>query len=313
MDSRQLAYFRVVIEQGSFTAAAAKLHMTQPSLSLVVQRLEKELGIRLLDRSRLGVRPTEAGSHLYATAANVLDQIDAATLHIRSLADGLAGRVILSSTPIFNWGHLPAILIALQKEAREIDLVLEDPPPDRTVRSVLDGTADIGVVTAWDLAQLKAMYGDRLEMRLAINLPLVAVLPASWAKSVDFVSLHEIREMRWIMPATSTTFPGLPELFEHLWNLRPELRPRSIQKTSGVQTALPLVAAGLGMTIVPEGVGAIADSSIAIRRIDDDVVPLQAVVIWRRSAAQTPAVATVIDLLLDRDRWKPSENAIHRQ
>ncbi|XKH55149.1 LysR family transcriptional regulator (plasmid) [Citricoccus nitrophenolicus] len=303
MDSRQLAYFRLVVEHGSFTVAAAEVHMTQPALSLVVQRLEKELGIRLLDRSRQGIRTTEAGAHLYATAVNVLDQIDSAALHIRSLAEGLAGRVLLSSTPIFNWGHLPKILIALRKHAPDIDLVLEDPPPDQTMRDILDGVADIGLVTAWNVEQLQAMYGDRLEIQLVAELPLVAVLPPDWDAQGHSVTLAELRDARWIMPSTSTTFPGLPEMLDHLWNVSPELRPRAIQRTSGVQTALPLVAASLGVTVVPDTVRRLADRSMSICAIADPVPPLQAAVVWRRNSDHSPATRKVIDLILDSTKW----------
>lgn len=303
MDSRQLSHFRQVVEYGSFTAAAAEAHMTQPALSLVVKRLEKELGMQLLHRSRQGVRTTEAGAHLFATATSVLDQIDSATLHIRSLAEGLAGRVLLSSTPIFNWGHLPGVLIALREHVPDVDLVLEDPPPDQTMRDVLNGVADIGIVTVWNVEQLQAMYGERLEIRQVADLELVAVLPPDWNMQEQAVTLAELREARWIMPSTSTTFPGLPELLDHLWNVNPDLRPREIQKTSGVQTALPLVAASLGVTVVPDTVRRLADRSISIYAFADSVPPLQAAVVWRRDGERSAATRKVTELILDSTKW----------
>jgi DNA-binding transcriptional LysR family regulator len=308
MDSRQLSYFRQIVDHGSFTLAAAEIHMTQPALSLVVRRLEKELGMRLLDRGRQGVRTTEAGRYLYATAVHVLDQIDSAALHIRSLADGLAGRVLLSSTPIFNWGHLPNILVALRDHAPDVDLVLEDPPPDQTMRDVLDGVADIGLVTVWSVEQLQAMYGDRLEIRLVTELELVAVLPPEWGNVGHTVTLTELRDARWIMPSTSTTFPGLPELLDHLWNVNPELRPRRIQRTSGIQTALPLVAANLGVTVVPDTVRRLADRSISIRTFGHSVPSLQAAVVWKRDDDKSPATRKVIDLILDSSKWNRATN-----
>src|SRR5688500_18345847 len=101
MESRQLHYYRTVVEHGSFTQAASALHMTQPSLSLVVRRLEEEFGVTLLVRSRQGVRTTEAGAYLYATAVRVMEQMHSAAEHLRSLAEGHAGRIVLSSAPIF--------------------------------------------------------------------------------------------------------------------------------------------------------------------------------------------------------------------
>ena len=302
MESRQLEYFRQVVEHGSFTAAANALHMTQPSLSLVVQRLEKELGMSLLIRSRQGVQLTEAGAHLYAVAVKVLEQMDSVALHIQSLASGTAGRVTLSSTPIFNWGHLATILRELGRLAPDVEIVLNDPPPDQTVRDVLEGSADIGIVTAWDMTQLQALYGDRLKIAEATELPLVAVLPPGWPDIGTTISLAQLRDEKWIMPSTSAIFPGLPELLEHLWNIQPNLRPTSIQKTSGVQTALPLVAAGLGVTVVPETVRRLADASVSIRAIEDSIPLLHAMVIWRRDTDLSPAVKRIIRLILGRSK-----------
>jgi len=71
MDTRQLLYFRAVVDNGSFTHAAAALEMTQPSLSLSIRKLEKELNTQLLSRGRSGVTTTEAGDYVYDTALKV--------------------------------------------------------------------------------------------------------------------------------------------------------------------------------------------------------------------------------------------------
>ena len=82
MDSRQLLYFRSVVDYGSFTHAAEALDMTQPSLSLSIRKLEKELDVQLLTRGRAGVKTTEAGDYLYSIAAKMNTLLSDAAQHI---------------------------------------------------------------------------------------------------------------------------------------------------------------------------------------------------------------------------------------
>ena len=85
MDTRQLLYFRTVVDNGSFTHAAESLDMTQPSLSLSIRKLEKELNAQLLSRGRSGVSTTEAGDYVYETAVKVDALLNETQRHILSL------------------------------------------------------------------------------------------------------------------------------------------------------------------------------------------------------------------------------------
>src|SRR5574340_144882 len=237
MDSRQLHYFRTVVDYGSFTEAAAALHMTQPSLSLAVRRLEEEFGIRLLERSKQGVRPTEAGTYLHDSAVRILMQMDATADHLHGLAQGLIGRVVLSSAPTFNWGFLPRVLMALRRTSPDVEVVVQDPPPNMTIVRVLDGEADIGIVATGDVARLGQLHGAQLAMHVVVDLPLVAVLPPDYRSTSPKVSLADLQSEPWLVPAAHRNFPGLPEILDRVWNETPEFRPVRIQEISTLQTA----------------------------------------------------------------------------
>ncbi|ACP33647.1 LysR family transcriptional regulator [Corynebacterium aurimucosum] len=86
MDSRQLHHFRAVVDHGSFTQAAEALQLTQPSLSLTVRKLEKDLNVKLLSRGRGGVRTTEAGDYLYGVAISVDSLLTTATARLAEFA-----------------------------------------------------------------------------------------------------------------------------------------------------------------------------------------------------------------------------------
>ncbi|MFI7482045.1 LysR family transcriptional regulator [Kocuria sp. M1R5S2] len=297
MDSRQLQYFRAVVDHGSFTEAAAALHMTQPSLSLVVRRLEEEFGLPLLIRGKQGARTTEAGAHLYENAVRILDQMAATADHLRSLATGHGGRVVLSSAPIYNWEFLPGVVSALREDAPDLDLVIQDPPPKQTISNVLSGEADVGVVPAWNVDLLRERHGDQLAMHAAIEMPLLAILPPTFGSTAPRVSLEQLRDEAWLVPASDPGFPGLPELLEHVWQQMPHVRPRRIHETSTLQTALPLVAGGMGVALMPSTVRQLAHRAVIVRELSTPVPPLVATVLWRRDGTRSPALTRVIRLL----------------
>ncbi|MDO5032913.1 LysR family transcriptional regulator [Corynebacterium sp.] len=87
MNSRQLHYFRTVVDHGSFTHAAESLDMTQPSLSLAVRKLEQDLNVQLLSRNRTGVTTTQAGRYLYGVALEVANLLATAEARLADFAE----------------------------------------------------------------------------------------------------------------------------------------------------------------------------------------------------------------------------------
>ena len=95
MDLKQLEYFVVVVEKGSFSRAAAALNLAQPSISRQVALLEQELGQRLLERTGRGVTPTQAGHALQAHARVMLNAAAQALFEIKEMSDEPAGKVVV--------------------------------------------------------------------------------------------------------------------------------------------------------------------------------------------------------------------------
>ncbi len=119
MDVRQLRYFLEIVEQGSLTRAADRLHVAQPALSLHLKNMEAQLGTRLLNRSRSGVEPTEAGVLLVRRARAILDDLARTEDDIRNLEADPAGivRIGLPGT-ISGLISLPLILAARERYPR---------------------------------------------------------------------------------------------------------------------------------------------------------------------------------------------------
>lgn len=299
MDSRQLHYLRTIIDQGSFTAAADVLFLTQPSLSTAIRGLEKELGTELLIRNRNGVSATEAGREVYRLATHVLDQMADTKHKIQELATGTTGQISLDVAPEFNWSYLPPLLRRLRHELPQVTLTLSDPEPIVTLRNIKSGRTDIGIMPSSDLERLTALHPD-LNFEKLVTLPMVLGLPPEHpaaAPEIKAVHLREIRDTDWLVPTRHPEFPGLPESLDRFWALNPDARPNRVHQIATLQTALPLIAGGVGVSILPNFATGLNSDAFVHREILDDIPPLHMVMLWRSQNYLPPVVSRVLDLI----------------
>lgn len=302
MDSRQLHYLRTVIDHGSFTAAADALFLTQPSLSTAIRSLEKELGTELLIRSRSGVSATEAGQEVYRLATHVLDQMADTRHKIQELATGTTGQISLDVAPEFNWSYLPPLLRRLHRELPQVRLTLADPEPIVTLRNIKSGRTDIGIMPSSDPERLRSLHPD-LHFETLVALPMVLGLPPEHpaaAPEVEAVHLREIRDSDWLVPTRHPDFPGLPESLDHFWALNPDARPTRVHQVATLQTALPLIAGGVGVSILPHFATGLDSGAFVHRRILDQIPPLHMVMLWRKQNHLPPVVRRVLDLIREK-------------
>lgn len=299
MDSRQLHYLRTIIDQGSFSAAADTLFLTQPSLSTAMRKLEEELGTQLLVRGRNGVEATEAGWEAYRLATHVLDQMTETKHKIQELATGTTGQISLDVAPEFNWSYLPLLLRQLRQELPQVALKLSDPEPIVTLRNIKNGRTDIGIMPSSDLERLRSLHPD-LHFENLVTLPMVLGLPPEHpaaAPGVKAVHLRDFRDMEWLVPIRHPDFPGLPESLDRFWAVHPEARPRQIHQIATLQTALPLIAGGVGVALLPNFATGLNSDSFVHRAILDEIEPLSMVMLWRRQNYLPPVVRRVLELI----------------
>jgi DNA-binding transcriptional LysR family regulator len=294
MDLRQLTYFAAIVDLGSLSAAARTLHISQPSLTVVLHNLEREFGAQLLVRTAKGVQPTEAGNYLREVSRRILMDVENAGVHLRSLAEGHAGRVSLAITPTYSWAYLSDVLGRLGRQAPGIQIVLRDPPPLGIIEDLTVGAADIGVVATYDVTLLKARYGVDFHARTLCELPIVAVLPAGLAGPEPTISLNDLRDHPWVVPTSSHSFPGMAALTEKLW-LQQGWTPRIVREVSTSQTGLPIIAGGLGVALMPDTVSRLTDLAVTVRQVREVVPPLAAVLMWQRDRPVSPAARLFMD------------------
>ncbi|MHA2788204.1 LysR family transcriptional regulator [Corynebacterium sp. S7] len=297
MDFRQLRYFRAVVENRSFSAAAKALHMTQPSLSLAVRELEKDFGATLLKREHHGVTLTPEGEIVYETSQNLDEQLNQAKGAVASLRDGTAGSVRLSIAPEYNWAGLATLINHVRDGAPTLEITIYDPDPTQSIDNTYQGKADIGIIPNSNPQAFKARHASTFEVRAIKVLPLALAAPSGWDLGSGPVSLPELSGYPWLVPVANVWFEGLPEILEREWAAAPESYPSSVIQVATLQTVLPLVASEAGIAVVPEITETIAPRGVTIYPLAQEIAPLTLLAFWNKKRTVTPATQRFLDAI----------------
>ncbi|MFC9553700.1 LysR substrate-binding domain-containing protein [Rhodococcus sp. NPDC056960] len=241
---RLLEQFVVLAEELHFSRAAERLSMSQPPLTQAIKRLEKTIGVPLLERSTRQVELTPAGKSFALDARHLLDAQSSATERARRIARGAEGTLRLGFVSGASYvsvprligmvhGHLPGLRIHLyQRTSAEL--------------------ADMVRSRRLDLAMVRAPLADpdHLDIRLLHDEPLVCALPAEHdLASRDNIALADLRDQDFALPS-STALPGLSQLIYS--GCRAEgFEPRDGGRADSLMGMLGLVAAAHCVCLVP--------------------------------------------------------------
>lgn len=243
MNLRQYEYALAVAEEGSITAAAERLRVTQPSLSQQVGALERNLGVRLFTRTPTGVTVTVAGRAFLAEAA-IATTASRRAIDAARRADGeLGGEVIIAVHMGLGARQLPRALGELRKRHPKLQVTLhEEPDPADMERLLRQGNLDMVLVH-------RIPAGCSFDVHPLGEEAYVAVLPEGHRLLADgaLVSVKDLASEGWIR------FRGASLLDDYLTRLftGAGLRPATVARVSQISTAVRLVAQGLGVTVVP--------------------------------------------------------------
>jgi DNA-binding transcriptional LysR family regulator len=245
MNLRQLQYFVAIADEGSFTRAAEKLLVAQPSLSQQIKSLERELGGQLLERLPTGVRLTAAGKAFMTDARLAVTHAGHAARNARSALGLEAGELEVATVTSVAFGVLPPAFELWHARYPATTLVLREFQHRRALDdAVRAGAGDIAVgprPTQWPGPVVELGWEE-----------FVAVLPRSdpLARRNRAVALEELAERDWILFGPDH---GLTELVLDLC-ARADFVPRRCVQTGQVVAAAHLAAAGFGVTLVPSNV-----------------------------------------------------------
>lgn len=245
MEFRQLAYFVAVVETGSISAASRHVHIAQPALTRQIRLLEEDMETRLFNRHARGMRLTVAGQALYEEAQELLDRRTRLRARLSSLGKGVTGRVSLGVTVTHLWVPEVAGLMGRYRDhypqvAFEVFPLLSGPQLER----LREGSLDAGIL------YLDGADQPGLETRLLQHDHLVLAVPeASPWSAAPPATLDELNEAEFVWGFRSASPVYYDRLLAHFQRLG--FSPRVVQYGADNITILSMVAAGLGVAIVP--------------------------------------------------------------
>jgi DNA-binding transcriptional LysR family regulator len=245
MDLRQLRYFLAVADAGQLTAAATRLGIQQPPLSQQIAVLERQLGMRLFDRHAKGVTLTEGGRLVAAEARRLLDDFAAMQARVDAVARGQRGvlQVAFTSSAAAH-AFTPQALRACRQRHPGIEWVVSESNAAEITEGVASGRLHCGFLRA------PVARPDGVLMRTLLREPVVAALPLDHPLAGQrTIALHDLHEQ----PLILVRRPGAPGLYANLLErcLEAGARPRVVAEVERMMTSLNLVAAGVGLTVVP--------------------------------------------------------------
>ena len=288
MELRHLRYFVAVAEESHFGRAAQHLHIAQSPLSQQVKHLENELGVILLVRSTRRVELTPAGARFLERARAILASVEAAAEEATQMASGLIGRIAIGFTGSATYELLPVLSrrIRTALPGVELDLRGELLTPGQEA-GLLEGSLDIGFLRP-------PVRSDALVVRSLRHEPLVVVLPDTHKLAdVDAVELSELKGEAFVTyPARhrSVVHDAVMDACRAAGFVPPGLE---VAETS---TLVSLVAAGLGVALVPASVQHLHITGATYRPLSEPRPMVELAVATRRDDP-SPLIRRVLDLV----------------
>ncbi|MDZ4265794.1 MAG: LysR substrate-binding domain-containing protein [Mycobacterium sp.] len=289
MELRHLRYFRAVAEELHFGRAAERLHIAQPPLSQQIRQLERELRVALLTRSTRSVELTAAGRAFLDRTVEILDAVDDAGEQARRVAEGAQGRLVIGCVGSATYSLLPQLVRALRSTLPDIDVsVRGEMLAPAQLAALRVGEIDLGLlrppVTDPDIT-VEAVRRDRL---------LVALPGGHRYAERDELTVADLRDEDFISHAGR----GRSRMSALVTSLCTEagFTPRIRHEVEETSTLVTLVAAGLGVAVVPEPTAELDIAGVCYRPLSPTSNSIDLLAAYSTSRA-SPLIANVLAVL----------------
>ena len=286
MNIEGLRSFMVLAGHLHFGRAAQALHVSQPALTKQIHRLEETLGGRLFERGKHGTRLTVFGGRFLPHAREQVAGFDRLLASARKEAQGRGGRLRIG----FGWYTLemvPQLVVKLRQLEPDIEISLRDLSTADQIASLQSGQLDVGF-TRLPLPST----ARQLEFRPVLAGHLALVSPRHGFQLPS--TLDRCHDQPFVI-LSSERSPGLYDLVMKLC-ARHGFHPRIVQEVSELTTAMALVRAGMGLTIIPESSLSRRFGGVKVQTLQERLAAWTVAAVWRRGDGN-PALQRFLDLL----------------
>lgn len=247
LDLKRLLVFREVARLGSFSAAASALQYSQPAISHHIARLELETGTQLIERTRSGHTLTPAGSVLLLHADRILDRVNDAESELAEVIGGFSRRVRLCG---FSTGSATLLVDALARVRRtipDLELTLVEAEPSGSLALLAGREVDLGLI--FDSPERGLASDDSIQCTYLLEDAMLLAMPAGHRLVGETeVPIEKLRDEAWIEGAGDET-PCSLILIDACQ--RAGFEPRVAFQSGNYQVVQRMVAAGLGVALIP--------------------------------------------------------------
>ncbi|MCG8351518.1 MAG: LysR family transcriptional regulator [Chloroflexales bacterium] len=289
MELRHLRYFEAVARHSHVTRAAAELHIAQPALSKQISQLEHELGVALFDRVGRNVRLTEAGEALLPHARTVLSQVEAARAEMAERVGLRRGRATVGTPPTVGTQLLPQALAMFNQRYPGIELRLHEAGVQTLLDLLETGLVDVAVVTLPvedDALTVTPLFTEELVIVVGSNHPL---------RGCDNITLEDLQTEGWVLS------PENYELREAMLAAckQASFTPRVVLEGGEMDTLLRLVAAGVGIALVPR-LAVQGNNDLGVLQVSNQSLTRSLGLVWRGDRVASPAARALREFLVEQ-------------
>lgn len=273
MELRHLRYFVTVAEELHFGRAATRLAIVQPSLSQQIRQLEDELGFPLLYRTKRYVELTDAGKVFLAEARQVLAQVREAKRTAQRAYRGEVGRLVVGYISSSTYDLLPLMLRVYRERFPAVDVALRELTTQEQLRALEEEYIQVGLLRLPISAPL-------VQVEIVRREPIVCVLPEEHPLAMrERITVSLLAQEPFVLQASQRGAGYSAQLLQLC--LSSGFSPNVIQEVTEMHTIVSLVAAGMGVSLVPLSARNIRSQGVVYRELEGTATLTEMAVAWR--------------------------------
>ncbi len=287
MELHQLRYFLAVAKAGNFSRAAKNCHVAQPSLSQQILKLESELGERLFERKSRQVLLTSAGEALRARATKILHEIEEAQREVQDASRDPRGKVALSALPTIAPYLLPKIIRDFSHRCPAVETIVHEETTARALDALNESELDLALVSL-------PIQAAHLEIRPLFSEELLLALPRRHALlRKRQLTAADLEPQKFIFMADAHCLGTQTLQFCYAKGFTPRISCRSAQ----METVQALVAAGLGISLVP-AMACHSRAAVSYRSLGKPRPVRTIALVWKQSRQLSCAACELRDYIV---------------